>query len=274
MVPNIYFKHLTKDHFDLSIRTDEQEAELERKIPDFVGEMVLKSQNIARYKGVGPDGINHALYDDMSDYFREALGLDRIGPQAKMPLPTGTVRYGGKNLTPLQYMAFLGFNPDDYVAITTSDSNQELALQAVKAALDQDFVVPIGIVIFGDQVSVKGSTQGATDLQSEAEKTGLFWVDGCSQQKCTNDGGGHEVSTVNYLSNDGHVTALIVKNSWGAMGGRDANGVPVRPNAQMDTGYFIVTAKYLAQNASSVNDPWDFIIPKTIAGQKRFRSLE
>jgi hypothetical protein len=273
MVPDRWFENRTADGKDLAITSEKQETSLERAIPDFVGEYVLKLRNIERYKKVGKDGIRMALYNDMNKYFRKVMGMERIGPHAKFPLPTDPITYNSKTYTPIEFMSYLDFNPNDYVAYISDSNNQQLALQAMKASLDQDYLTPIGIAIFDDDTPSNDPFNTASvDLQKRAQESGVFTTDFCPDKKCTNDSGGHEISAVNYFHDGDTVTALVIKNSWGAIGGRNVDGQLLSPGeSKSDQGYFIVTAEYLRQTSDNVNDAWDFVLPKAIADLPQFK---
>ena len=251
MIPiNFYFDR---------IEIDDQERRLETALHDFVSQYMLDLGNLNRYAITDDFGMSKNLITDLSKFLTPALGFTPM-------LPTDHFNFEGKTYTPRSFMkTFLHFDPTKFQAFVSTPKTHDLAIAAVSEALKNNIAVPIGIELFNDQKDFVGAF-------SRAITSGTFTENDCPDKICKEIYGGHEGLAVNFITgnNPDKTSELIFKSSWGHRG-LDVNGAPNKDRYQ--TGYFRITSEYLrASTSSTVNEPWDFIIPKIIA--KSFKGLK
>jgi len=278
---------MPESQFHAHITDEETEAALEKSIPTFIYQNIFSedSSRLALYKKTARHGhsigTNDPLYQDLQKLFISQLQVMSTGrdgkekPLSHVPTPNESFSFNEHNYTPRVFMTkYLKFNPHRFVSRVMTLDTAEESLAAIVDNLKHNYTTPIGIMLFAD-VNSK-NTQTATELATES---GIFDDQYCSgpladdpdKFSCHKDGGGHEMLAVNWIESDeGKITGLIVKNSWGNVG-RDVDGNTLDSNDPEQLhrlGYYIITAEWLRDSANpEIGSPYDFILNDDVAAR-------
>ena len=238
--------------YDQELTTTEKENRIEQGLAHFVGNYILKADNIERYsaKHNDKDGVNTALFTDL---VTSLMSHERAITQVPLR-PDQEFKYGNRTTTPRKFLREdLKFEAKDFQYLKTNQTNQKIALRAIAESIRNGLPALVGMELFGDDdVWMKEQTEG---LLSEVT---------CGRN-CKVVTGQHELLIVNYLFKDDPLvpTAIIVQNSWGRLGNRDINGNKTRNPKKM--GYYLISTEYL--NRDEKNGPWDLLISRLLASK-------
>lgn len=245
--------------FTLKITSEEQENRIEAGLKSFIGMHMLNPDDLKDYIVDDDDGINSPLFNALAESLYYALGARPLRPLEKFD-------FYGRKLNAHQFMNYiLKFDPDKYVAIESSQDTHELALEAVVQILASNQAVPLGLTFFKDQLKRNGPTSS-----EQVQDSGIFTTNYCPNNHCKETDGGHEMLAVNWLMNNGKLSYIIVKNSWGEDSGFTVDG-EANSNST-GRGFYKVEPNYL-KNGIEVDDAWDFILPKKVANLSKYRGL-
>jgi hypothetical protein len=227
--------------FRFKLPTGAQERNFKDSIKNFIKTNMFDEEKLAMYQKLDDDGLNETLFTALS----KALTLSPLKPSESFD-------FEGKSYTPKTFMAdYLHFEPEAYKQVSANPRKVPNALNLIREVMKKNIAVPIGFTVFEDQAP--GFNEDASELAAES---GDFSTRFCPNGKCTKVEGGHEVLGVNWTEDSsGNVNSIIVKNSWGRVGGRDDRGVET--HGQSETGFFVLEADYFKDS-----NVWNFIVPK------------
>ncbi len=286
------FGFVSFQQFPVRIKTAKQEQALEDGISQFVGQLLIDA--IQGRTGLEGYIENSTGQLNLNLVARLRAKLEPIYGQ-KVSLPTDTyVDIDGKTTSALQNLNMLkaaGVDPiHDLSSVKATTATHQNALQAIAySLLTQNQPVMFGFIVYNDDfANLQMSVQGFSS------QYGLFTSKYCAQANCTSIAGGHEVMAVNFrakpaagfvlpanatraqmasyvLSGNLQVTALIIENSWGPLGGTNIDGVI--PNISTESGYYVLASDYLANSFNVSEDPgYDFLLPTAV--QSKFPNLQ
>jgi hypothetical protein len=226
-----------EEAFKFRVGTDAKETDFENRVKNFVKTNMLDGGKLAQYKSVDQDGINQALFSELS----KAL---KISP----PKPNDTFTFEGRSFTPRTFMTdYMRFDPKAWVELDATSDKQAKAESLIRQVLSKNIQVPVAFLVFDDTNSER------QNAQILVEKNGEFSTRFCTDGKCAEPAGAHAVLIVNSTSD-----AFVVKNSWGHIGRDDRGG---KTSVTSETGFFLLDFSYLAETKPA----WAFIVPRADA---------
>lgn len=230
---------VTESSFGYKIQGSNAEKSVEKRVMDFVNTKLRDPAFNKKYRKQNQDGtystepITEAIFEDLIKAYTledQNLNPDDRCDSCDLVQSKESFDHKGQRYSPKDFLErYIGFNVGEYTQIKVTKENFQSSMRKMENSLRDGHAVQLGVILLtGYSEAVKGS--------------GILMPENCGIYTPCTPQGGHAILAVNHTKDqNGDLSGIIIKNSWGPIG-LDVNGEKTGPK-----GFQIITPDYLSR---------------------------